>query len=221
MDQGLRDKLSGAIKLNGGIRSVAKRTGLNASNLSSWLKGRPTVSQEKIDGVLKEIGLPDLKPAEDYVHVWRIYQMSPETDDALFLYFPDGFKATHIRVVEPELREFVPPWGGNELFRERVAEFAFITDGNVRASLVVEKGWDSFMPPFQLATDPRVSERFKDVFIDDAASFNITNPSINEFDRILYKLEAPAKSGSLEEVLHTIFQEGIFYDEAVRRLKKK
>ncbi len=82
--------LRGACRFYGGIKSIALTAGVSNSSLSRWLRGQPTLSEEKIYSVLKALDIPKGSPPSDKVLEWRYTIHWDDLKDALRLYFPEG-----------------------------------------------------------------------------------------------------------------------------------
>lgn len=91
-----RHALRAACGLYGGIRPFvrqARQSGfdVDASNLSRWLSGHAALSTAKVDQLLVALGLPDMQPRGDIVHVWRPHHSRPcDLAAAFSLYFQAG-----------------------------------------------------------------------------------------------------------------------------------
>lgn len=84
-----RHDLRVACGLFGGVRASARKSGLDAGNLNRWLLGHPTLGSEKVDVLLEALGLPEMQPRGDIVHVWRPSRYC-DLKTAIKLYFRSG-----------------------------------------------------------------------------------------------------------------------------------
>lgn len=218
VDMGIRLQLKEACHFFGGQKAVALAAGADNSNFGKWLAGGTTLSDAKVYVILDVMGLSGLKPDTSRIHVW--YVKSPpggsisnfDFADAASLYFPNGGKIAKAAWVKPgleTLRRMV-------LLRQPKSVYA-LTDGYCRAVLrlgtpmALQKG--QVMPPFFWRDG---KEEASILNISDIQEQWISGtPSLAEFDAVWKDKEAPL---SREDLMAVIRNEGITYQEAVRRI---
>ncbi len=85
-----RDALRIVFSWFGGIQAVAHNAGFDHGNLSKWLRGAPTLSEERVSKLLDAVGLPNGKANTSHVHSWRSRKHLSDIGPALSLFFPNG-----------------------------------------------------------------------------------------------------------------------------------
>lgn len=86
-----RALIGALIELQGGIRRVARATGLDHSTLAKWLKGeQATLSAAKVALLRDAIGLPEEMPDDARVHVWSPRMGMDALRRAVSAFFPQG-----------------------------------------------------------------------------------------------------------------------------------
>ena len=215
---GIRLQLKEACYFFGGQKAVADAAGADNSNFGKWLAGGTTLSDAKINVILDVMGLPGLKPNTSNVHVWYV-KSSPggsisnlDFADAASLYFPSGGSVAKAAWVEPGLKTLKRM----ALLRQPKSVYA-LTDGHCRAVLrlgtpmALQKG--QVRPPFLWRNG---EEEVSILNISDIQEQWISGtPSLAEFDAVWVDKEIPL---SKEDLMAAICNEGITYQEAVRRI---
>ncbi|OEJ63869.1 hypothetical protein [Magnetovibrio blakemorei] len=75
----------------GGIRAVALKAGIQNSNLSRWLKGEKTLSNQSVIKFLAAIDIPEGKVDTSKVLEWSInWIIDKKLSKGIELYFPEG-----------------------------------------------------------------------------------------------------------------------------------
>lgn len=125
-----------ACVFQGGIKVVAEKGQCQAQNLSNWLKGGGTLSDEAVMRLLKVLGLPGWRVDDCRVHEWNINWMRDGFSKGIEIYFPDGGQVARA----PWSR-----WGAKAIMKQLTLsrfgkgsnppEIYAISDGKVRAIL--------------------------------------------------------------------------------------
>lgn len=90
-DPVFRKGLRCACSMQGGIKAVAMKAQVHDSNLSSWLRGKKTLSDEAAERVLNSMGLPGGVPLQNYVYEWSVnWIKGGEFERGVAIYFPNG-----------------------------------------------------------------------------------------------------------------------------------
>ena len=129
-----RSALREACAFQGGIRAVSEKAQCQAQNLSKWLKGGKTLSDEAVQRILNVMGLPDGCTDKTRVHEWSINWMRDGFSKGIEVYFPNGGQVTRA----PWSR-----WGAKAIMKQLALsrfgkgdnppEIYAITDGKVKA----------------------------------------------------------------------------------------
>lgn len=205
-----RQQLKVACRFFGGIKPLAQCIGSNQGNLSRWLNGHTTLSEEKISDFLVALGLAGGTPDTTQVHVWSIKRVAfLDLTPGLSLYFPNGAEICAAPWVNSgfNLRDSFDIGEGLETLYA-------LTDGNVRAilrvprSLLIQKenikkliNWKNGTQQKSTLVIPDISEAWRSGV-----------PSIHEFDRA-WGGEAPSLSE--KDVIEAIREKGISFEEAI------
>ena len=215
MNQKTRDQIREACFFFGRPKTVALKAGVDVSNFSKWLRGKPALSSSNIDRVLNVLGLPHSKPDCSRVHLWWIDSppmagiSAIDIHTAFSLYLPKGGKIARA------------PWGKRglaNLLPRPHATYA-LTDGNIRAvlrldsMLLLQSG--QVRAPFKWRNGTEAKSILNVSDLQDA--WTTGTPSIEEFDRAWNDPTPPAM---LQDLLDAIRGAGITYSEAIRRIRK-
>ncbi len=198
----------------GGIRATARLVGINDGNLSKWLRGQQTLSDENVEKLLAVLGLPNGEADPLRVHVWFTRRHSLNLGAALSLYFPSGAEIARAPWVDIGFRNI------SDAFKKGQAPHSVhcISDGRVRAILRMPSGMMMQKMVFGKSFDWKGSHRRNAVI--DIAEDNETwisgIPSIEEFDRVWNGQDVEVTA---DDVLRAISDEGISYAEAIDRIR--
>ena len=216
-----RNNLKQACIFFGGIRGISRLTDINAGNISKWFNGKPTLSDEKLSILLKELGFQDGTVDQDRVHSWVLKKvinanlLATDLTPALKLYFPKGAKIAKV------------PWAvaGLKTLKRTITGDApppaiyAITDGKTRAllhltaNLILHKGnIKSHLKWRDSAEEKSILDITEDhqTWIEDV-------PSIHEFEAVWNNAET---APSLDDVNTAIQSEGISFEEAIKRIRQ-
>lgn len=217
----IRAQLKTACHFFGNQKTVALAAGIDNSNFGKWLKGSPTLSEDKLNRVLMVMGIPNFTPDADYVHVWQYTDPPAQLTDldmvpAFRLYFPNGAEIAKApwakKGVNQIKRALITPW------KQPRATYA-ITDGNVRAimrfptpGLIQKRNINSFLKWRDGTEEQSILN------ITDEENWVDGTPSIDEFDAVW---SAPPDQENAEDLIKTVREQGITFGEAIRRIKTK
>lgn len=183
----------------GGIRQVAISAGVDRGNLSKWLKGNPTLSEENVGRVLRAVGLPNGNPMSGIVHVWkrRVIDAKEDMSAAFDLFFPNGFEIASAPWSKPGLKNMhraaLPMVYTNNVFA--------ITDGEVRAIFRLPSTLALYEDHFGKNGSWKLSSR-KEATLDineDDDDWATGVPSMEKFDAAWYDEKAPSTLRDLNE----------------------
>ncbi|PCI39241.1 MAG: hypothetical protein COB46_09425 [Rhodospirillaceae bacterium] len=216
-----RKDLKQACIFFGGIRGLSRLTDINAGNISKWFNGQPTLSDEKLSILLKELGFQDGTVDEDRVHSWVLKKVinanlrATDLTPALKLYFPKGAKIAKAPWAVAGLKSLKRTITGNA---PPPAVYA-ITDGKTRvvlhltANLILHKG--------NIKSHLNWRDGVEEKSILDIAEDNQTwiknVPSIQEFDAVWNNAKTTL---SLDDINTAIQNEGITFEEAIKRIRR-
>jgi len=214
-----RKALHEACRLFGSIRSIARKTGLDAGNLSRWLLGNPTLSEEKAQLFLEFIGLPDLVARRDIVHEWTMQSVTSGNYPLAFaLYFPSGAQLARAPWTDRGLRHGLDSLRPS--FFDKNEVFA-MTDGRVRAVVRLPRNLGIQKANMGDVLKWRNGDLKGSVLpIEDGDTRWTTGPiSAADFDDAwgAYGEGIPM---DVSDVLTAIQDEGISYEEAIRRIRR-
>ena len=221
-----RKQIKASLKFFGGVRSVSSKAHISAGNLSRWLKGEPTLSDEKLAVLLHLIGLPSYEPDQSCVHTWKLRNIPEDIVEALQLYFSGPLTICELSVAEPALAEYEYATQSIHITNS-FDEMYLLTDGKVRAVLDLNPqifkisetlfkssaSWDSKVPSFKT----------KLIEADEYKSWHNGIPDVRQFDHAIYESTFDV-SNTLAAVIEAIEEEGVSYAEAaaaIRRIRKK
>lgn len=210
---GLRE----ACRFFGGIRAVARRTGLNDGNLGRWLQGYPTLSEAKIAELQEALGFVGGLPKRDVVHEWRMDGViRGDYASAFRLYFPAGAEVAAASWSQPGFRELVR----RVRTSDRTPEVIAITDGRVRA--VVRSPSNILLQPKNMGNvlTWRGGDRNSAILnIEKGDPVWCQGPlSIQEFDRVWGAMSEVILT--IHDVMSVIQEQGLTYEQAIIRLRK-
>lgn len=129
-----RSALKAVCHLCGGIKPVARESGIHHSNLLRWLRGEPTLSVEKVDALLARLGLRDETPDDDQVHEWKVSKITADMRKALPLFFPRGAKVAFAPWTVPSPSEIV------RMLVSKRPEIYALNDGRAKAVIRAPAG---------------------------------------------------------------------------------
>lgn len=215
MNQAVRDQIKVACRFYGGIKPLSEAIGINKGNLSRWLNGKPTMSDEKVAQLLQLIDLPKGEPSTSKVLTWTIKRVAfLDLTPGLSLYFSNQPKICRAPWVNlgPNLKESYGLISGPE-------NLYAISDGCTRVilriprSLLLQKeNYKNFLKWKNGTPEKSVLRIQKD---DEAWAAG--TPSIAEFDRAWGDQKPPIFSE--EDVLLAIREEGVSCEEAIKAIK--
>lgn len=215
MNQAVRNQIKVACRFYGGIKPLSDAIGINKGNLSRWLNGKPTMSDDKVAQLLQLIGLPEGAPITSMVHTWTIKRVAfLDLTPGLSLYFsrqPEICLAPWVNL-GPNLKESYGLITGPE-------NLYAITDGRTRAvlriprSLLLQKeNYKNFLKWKNGKPENSVLPIHK-----DNQTWATGTPSIIEFDRAWGNQKPPTFSE--KDVLLTIREEDVSFEEAIKAIK--
>ena len=199
----------------GGIKPLSVSSGLNQGNLSSWVNGKPSLSDERTAIAWQALGLPDGKPDASLVHSWTIKRVFlRDYTPALKLFFPNGAKIARAPWVVPG-----PSLKDTFSIGDAHQTLYGITDGNVRAilrlprSLLIQK---ENIHGFLKWTNGNQKNSVLDI-PDDNNVWTSGTPTIREFDRAWFGGDSVLTE---DDLLAVIREQGLTIEEAIGAIKR-
>jgi len=219
VDQEIREHIKLACYLFNRPKAVAITAGVDDSNFGKWLRGKPTLSDSNVARILETLGLPDLNPDTSRIHTWLISSppkgnmSNMDLPQALKLYFPNGAQIAKSPWCNKGLERIIG------LFKNRPSATYAITDGKTKAVLRVT---------FPMLLQKKNIKRpiFWRDGTEEKSILNISEtqkhwvsgtPSQEQFDEVWNDKSVPS---TLEDIISTIRELGISYEEAIRRIRK-
>lgn len=214
INEEFRVGLKVACRFFGGQTAVANAAGIDNSTLGKWLNGRPTLSPENIDAVLRVMGLPEGKPDASRVHIWKVNRVQGiDFRPALKLYFPDGGEIGRSAWK-------LPDWSYDtqiESFKNAMYVYA-MRSGHVRGVLRhhPKYGDDADAILVSHLTWRHGSERASQLrILQDFYKWTAGTITKKDFDLVW---EGIGLSPDAQSLITAIEAKGISYEEAIRRI---
>lgn len=211
-----RDALRLACKMNGGIRHNAELADIDDGNLSKWLRGAPTLSDEKILSLLSVLGLPEGKADISRVHDWSLpLTLLVNLAPALQLFFPSGAEMAEAPWASPQLKNVLSSY----VTRKSPKNLFAFTDGRVRAVFRSSKEVTLHPEHYRKSAKWRDGDR-KNAILELSPNSEWTHrtPTIREFDDVWNGTQSPATLNDLDEAVK---REQISYEVAIKRVSNK
>jgi len=212
----VRQQLKVACRFFGGQKAVAERAGIDNSNFGKWLKGGSTLSEENVLAVLDVLGLPNGKPDESRVHLWKIKSVTLKNYvPALKLYFPTDAQIAGASWSQPGFQHpakmFLPSKYNDNVFA--------LTDGKLRAILRLPRSVIIQKENIGSHVKWRNGTRAKSILniTEEDEAWVRDTPTIAEFDSVWFGTSQPVSG---QDVLRAIEEEKISFEEAIRRIRK-
>ncbi|MEQ8505634.1 MAG: hypothetical protein RIB80_09925 [Rhodospirillales bacterium] len=211
MDQKIRDQIKEACFFFGRPKTVAASAGVDVSNFSKWLRGKPTLSDANVGLVLNAMGLPNLRPDITRVHTWHISSVpmtgitSINVASAFTLFLPNGGQIAR------------SPWGKRGLanLNPFQAEVIYaLTDGRFRAVLRVVPGVQLQASQIKSPIKWRGGTEAKSHLnlSEPGAPWSEGTPTIDKFDRLWNDHTPPA---TVDDIRAAARKVGISYADVV------
>lgn len=212
-----RQQIRATCRLYGGIKAVADKAGVDDGNLSRWLRGQPTLSEEKAADVLYVLGIPAGQPDASRVHTWRIKSVTfKDYVPALKTYFPNGAQIAGASWSQPGFQN-----PAKMLLPSKYKDNIFaLTDGTIRAvlrlprSIIIQK--ENIGSHVRWRNGTRAKSILNITEEDEAWAHGA--PTIDEFDSVWSEIKRPI---SPQGILQAVEDEGISYEEAIQRIRRK
>ncbi len=209
-----RDALKTACSWHGGIRATARLISVDDGNLSKWLRGHQTLSDENVAKLLSALGLPNGEADASRVHTWFTRRHSLNLSAALSLYFPNGAEIALAPWVDIGFQNIT------EAFKKgpHANSVHCIFDGHMRAVLHMPSGMMLQRATFGKSFNWKDGHR-RNAAIDipeNNETWLSNSPSIEEFDRAWNNENVEITA---DDVLHAIIDEGISYSVAIERIR--
>lgn len=218
-----RQQIRAACRFYGGIKAVADKAHVDDGNLSRWLRGQPTLADEKVADVLSVLGIQNERPDRKRVHAWHLKSIPADFADAIKFYFPE--RGNLITVFEVfTLDEMLEKYQGSDEMpfgNVRVPGTPcrhFISDTKTRAILHLPTNIRLKTSDLKGTLDWFDGEyRINEIKNKTFARWADGIPSITSFDAFFRSIGF----GPLEsDVINAIENEGITFKEAIRRIQK-
>lgn len=210
-----RSELSVAVKLCGGVSDVADQANVDRTNLTRWLAGKPTLSQDRVERVLETIGLVGGRPRSDRVHDWRITHGFADLGPGLRIYFSTGAKLRVAPWTIPGRQ-----WAKIINKKNRLPEVFAISDGRVRAVLRAPSGVfgavEKAMGQLLELANPTLEESFLDIGEGDTSWLVPGTLTVQDFDT---KFQM-SRVWTLQDVGDLLTSKGVSLKDAFGRISK-